>query len=62
MPRKQRFKPSRKPKPPIEDGQQPVQQPMSEPSSSKRDDAGLEPAPHEVERRELHPEEIQNPR
>jgi hypothetical protein len=57
MPRKQRFKPSRKPKPMIEA----VPQPMIDRSSSSTGAAGQESGPRE-ERRTMHPDDVESKR
>ena len=58
MPRKQRFKPSRKPKPMIEA----VPQPMIDRSSSSTTAAGQEPGPREGGRHEVHPDDVESER
>jgi hypothetical protein len=56
MPRKQRFKPSRKPKPRIEA----AQHPQPDRAASAMDAAGLEPGPRETEQSEIHPDDVES--
>lgn len=55
MPRKQRFKPSRKPKPLMEA----TQHPRTDRAASAMDAAGLEPGPRELEQSEIHPDDVE---
>lgn len=58
MPRKQRFKPSRKPKPmPMAEA---THGPMTGRTSSARNASGLEPGLRETERREVHPDDVES--
>jgi hypothetical protein len=56
MPRRQRFKPSRKPKPTSEAEQHPI----TERTASELDAADLEPGPRESERSEVHPDDVES--
>lgn len=55
MPRKQRFKPSRKSKPMTEA----AQHPKTDRAASAMDAAGLEPGPREIEPSEIHPDDVE---
>jgi hypothetical protein len=56
MPRRQRFKPSRKPRPMVEA----AQHPMLERAASTMDAAVLEPGPRDTESLEVHPDDVES--
>ncbi len=59
MPRKQRFKPSRKPKP-MSEAAEAAQHPITERATSETDAADLEPGPRDPERPEVHPDDVES--